>query len=106
LLRTGSMLGYARELVEEVPDRLGPYRLLDRIGEGGMGVVFLAEQDPPLKRLVAGQLPPARPPGRPAVAPFPGPPRALPPLRSPRSAPRPSRVCSKPAARPTAGPTS
>ena len=25
-----------------VPDRLGQYRLLDRIGEGGMGVVYLA----------------------------------------------------------------
>jgi len=27
---------------EAMPDRLGPYRLLDRIGEGGMGVVHLA----------------------------------------------------------------
>jgi len=25
-----------------MPERLGKYRLLDRIGEGGMGVVFLA----------------------------------------------------------------
>ena len=27
---------------DQIPDRLGPYRLLDRIGEGGMGVVYLA----------------------------------------------------------------
>jgi predicted Ser/Thr protein kinase len=27
---------------DALPDRLGPYRLLDRIGEGGMGVVHLA----------------------------------------------------------------
>jgi predicted Ser/Thr protein kinase len=27
---------------DQIPDKLGPYRLLDRIGEGGMGVVYLA----------------------------------------------------------------
>jgi protein kinase-like protein len=36
---------------EAAPDRLGPYRLLDRIGEGGMGVVHLATDSE--NRLVA-----------------------------------------------------
>src|SRR5260370_40219777 len=36
---------------DAMPDRLGPYRLLDRIGEGGMGVVHLATD--PENRLVA-----------------------------------------------------
>src|SRR5262249_7597418 len=35
---------------------LGPYRLVQRIGEGGMGVVYLAEQENPVRRQVALKL--------------------------------------------------
>jgi serine/threonine protein kinase len=32
---------------------IGPYKLLQQIGEGGMGVVYMAQQTEPVKRLVA-----------------------------------------------------
>jgi serine/threonine protein kinase len=32
---------------------IGPYKLLQQIGEGGMGIVFMAEQHQPLRRKVA-----------------------------------------------------
>ncbi len=41
-------------LVTEKPgDRIDQYKLLQQIGEGGMGVVYLAEQESPLRRRVA-----------------------------------------------------
>jgi serine/threonine protein kinase len=33
--------------------QIGPYKLLEKIGEGGMGVVYMAEQDRPIRRRVA-----------------------------------------------------
>ena len=38
---------------EKPGDRVGRYKLLQQIGEGGCGVVFLAEQEAPLRRRVA-----------------------------------------------------
>src|SRR5580658_8089294 len=38
---------------EKVGDRIGRYKLLQQIGEGGWGVVFMAEQEEPVRRKVA-----------------------------------------------------
>jgi serine/threonine protein kinase len=37
---------------EAAGTRLGPYKLLQKIGEGGMGTVWLAEQQEPIRRLI------------------------------------------------------
>jgi eukaryotic-like serine/threonine-protein kinase len=37
-------------------NRIGPYKLLQKIGEGGMGAVYMVEQQEPVRRLVAIKL--------------------------------------------------
>lgn len=36
-----------------MPNTIGPYRVIDRLGVGGFGTVYLCEQDEPIKRRVA-----------------------------------------------------
>ncbi len=43
----------AQPITEKPGTQIGPYKLLQQIGEGGMGVVYMAEQKEPVKRRVA-----------------------------------------------------
>ena len=43
----------AVEIGEQAGDQVGPYLLRERLGEGGFGVVFAAEQQSPIRRRVA-----------------------------------------------------
>jgi serine/threonine protein kinase/tetratricopeptide (TPR) repeat protein len=43
----------SRPLVEGPGTVIGPYKLMEQIGEGGMGVVYVAEQTQPVRRKVA-----------------------------------------------------
>ncbi len=50
---TVDALAEMRDADPNIPERIGPYRILEPLGSGGMGSVFLAEQSEPLKRRVA-----------------------------------------------------
>lgn len=39
--------------LDQAGERIGPYKLLQQIGEGGCGVVYMAEQEYPVRRRVA-----------------------------------------------------
>ena len=61
------VVGLANHQDERLGTRIGHYKLLQKIGEGGCGTVYLAEQKEPVHRRVAlkvrpeaGSVPPAR----------------------------------------------
>jgi serine/threonine protein kinase len=53
LARTGDYEPADGPPAAAVGDRVGPYRLMEQIGEGGFGLVFVAEQEEPVRRKVA-----------------------------------------------------
>src|SRR4029077_12719612 len=49
----GGATGATQPRAEVSGTVIGPYKLLQQIGEGGMGTVFMAEQSQPVQRKVA-----------------------------------------------------
>ncbi len=51
--RRGLLRGFVRDALVQPGDEIGPYKLLRILGEGGCGIVYLAEQSQPIRRQVA-----------------------------------------------------
>jgi len=52
-LKNTQLLRPTAPVTEKPGDRIGRYKLLQQIGEGGCGVVYMAEQEEPVRRRVA-----------------------------------------------------
>ncbi len=44
---------FEKEEISLIGAQIGPYKLLQQIGEGGMGIVYMARQERPVQRMVA-----------------------------------------------------
>ncbi|MEX2382901.1 MAG: protein kinase, partial [Opitutales bacterium] len=52
-VETGENLSLTQPIEEAIGERVGPYTLREKIGEGGWGVVYIADQEKPVRRRVA-----------------------------------------------------
>ena len=52
-VQTGNVAVDGSPIIEGPGSVIGPYKLLERIGEGGMAIVYMAHQEKPLRRRVA-----------------------------------------------------
>lgn len=53
LAETQALSTVAVATTQDTLQQIGPYRLMEKIGEGGFGVVYVAQQEQPVKRKVA-----------------------------------------------------